>query len=222
MFLVVLMLLSVVFLFYRKYLKWRFLSLIVITGLFLIIGSVLLTGLLNAAIRSVSLSTPVMPAGSHGVPWHFIVYQLPLYLTLHMSKYVIVWLFLGIGVVLAALVRHIDYTKILLGTLIIILCFVIMSGRESEKSNIVLPRKYMLGGSEEITGDDLAVIKKIEGLFREYRETGGSLDYRTVPRILILNEVLTINNEIWLLPRGGPESCRCTTSSPYRFSTTRG
>ncbi len=202
MFLVILMILSVVFLFYRKYLKWRVLSLIVITGLFLIIASVLLTGLLNAATSSVSLSTPVMPAGSHGVPWHFIVYQLPLYLTLHMSKYVIVWLFLGIGVVLAALVEHIDYTKIVLGTLIIILCFVIVSGGESEKSNIVLPRKYMLGGSEEITGNDLAVIKKVEGLFREYRETGGSLDYRTVPRILILNEVITINDEIWLLPRG--------------------
>jgi hypothetical protein len=46
------------------------------------------------------------------------------------------------------------------------------------------------------------VIRRIEGRFRQYREAGGSLDYREVPRILILNEALVVDDRIWLFPRG--------------------
>jgi hypothetical protein len=177
--------------------------LIVLTGLFLMLSSVLLIGFLNACIYSSTLLPgAVNVAGSGGVPWQSLILMLPAYVTTHAAKYTILWCFLGIGTILASLAKQFDYKKVVLGTLIFIFCIVVISSYGQGKTDIYLPRKYMSGTLGEVTEDDLFVINKIEGLFKKYREEGGSLGYRTVPRILILNQVCLINNEIWLFPHG--------------------
>ncbi len=180
----------------------RFLWLILVSGSVLVLTTVFLTGLSDAHADTFLRPGAVIIPGAIGAPWQPNIRCLSFYVTLHASRYMLIWFLLGTGVVLASVLSRFDRRNIVLSVLIAVLAFVIVSENHTEKVNIFLPRKYMSGSFEEVTSDDLAVIRRIEGLFREYREAGRSLDYHEIPRILILNEALVVRDKIWLFPRG--------------------
>lgn len=115
------------------------------------------------------------------------------------------WVFLAMATLLSAVVHLLTQipSTPLAASLAISLGITLLN-LDSTAINVDLrPRGEYCGAAGCATSDDLALAGKIQSLFRSYRAAGGSLAYRTVPKILVPNMVANTGLEQWLFPYGG-------------------
>ncbi len=110
------------------------------------------------------------------------------------------WIFAVFGIIVASLARDFRGTYVLVVFLAMLMTFKMAEGFGG-KIKFSL-RKYYWGSMGQVNTDDILVIKRIEELFQDYKNSNVDLTYNTVPSILIPNSPLIMGNENWLFPHG--------------------
>jgi hypothetical protein len=137
------------------------------------------------------------------------------YSVTQMGQYVtVVLLFVVVMLVFRFVFFNAKWASFLSGLVLVGLAHVVETGN----SAVVFGRRSRVSGSlGKATANDLAVIGKVEGLFRRYRNERGFDVGVEVPKILVSNILVEMGRELWLFPVGGQRSLFAYDTFPLAF-----
>lgn len=127
-------------------------------------------------------------------------YLLPIYTRSNAQQFIFLWLFSAYGIFISSFINQVSLRYLLVSSILLILSLTLISKTSGNVNRA--PRKNHWGSMGFVHVDDLALIGRIEDMFKKYKKSKKHLSYEDIPKILIPNSMLVFGREKWLFPHG--------------------